>query len=222
MGVGQEHLVEFGEREATELLSCGHKRNVADHLQGRKHRLRFRVLNVGHFKTTLKDRLNIKQTAIHATQNHVTKVMDINIAALNEFFFLGGQIKLFIKALSEIAFDQRPLRGNQRAVKIGVFTVTQAQNVVRILTQLFKGLGVVGLVVAVFGVRLGDVFKTGHRQHGDDKLVKLSDGHLIAVFNTAEDGFNDFVTRRLINGFIATHGGLIDRDRDLLWVEVFK
>ena len=152
MGVGQEHLVEFGEREATELLSGRHKGDITDHLKGGQNSLRFRVLNVGHFKTTLKDRLNIKQTAIHATQNHVTKVMDINIAALNEFFFLGGQIKLFIKALSEIALDQRPLRGNEGAVEIRVFTVAQTKHVIGILTKLFEGLGVIGFVIAVLGV----------------------------------------------------------------------
>ena len=204
------------------MLSCGHKRNVADHLQGRKHRLRFRVLNVRHLKAALKDRLNIKQTAVHTAQDHVAQVMDVNVTAFNQFFFFGRQIELFIKALCQITLDQRTLGGHQGAVKVSIFAIAQTKHVIGILTKLFEGLGVIGFVIAVLGVRLGDVFKTGHRQHGNDKLMKFSDGHLVAVFDTTENGFNDFVTRRLINGFIAAHGGLIDRNRDLLRVEVFK
>ncbi len=217
--VRQQHLVEFGERKAAELLGRGHERDVADHLKSGKNRLGFGVLHVGHFKAALQHVADVKEAAIDAAQNHVAQIVDIDVTALDEFLFLAGKIELLVERLREVALDKRALRRNERAVEVCVFTVAKTQHVVGVLTQLLERLCVGLLVVAVFGVGVGHFLVLQEGEHGDHHFVELGNRHLFAMFHTAVDLIGDLVQVVGVNDLVAAKGRLLDGALDFLGIE---
>ena len=217
--IGQEHLVEFGKRKAPELLSRCNKRHVADHLQRGQHRLGFGVLHVGHLKATLQHVADVKEATVDAAQDHVAQIVDVNIAALNEFLFLAGKVELFVERLGEVALDERTLGRDQGTIEVCVFSVTQTKHVIGVLAQLLERLGVSLLVVAVFGVGVGHFLVLQEGEHGDHHFVELGNRHLLAMFHTAVDLIGDLVQVVGVNDLVAAKGRLLDGALDLLGIE---
>ena len=220
--VGEQNLVEFGEREAAELLRGRDERDVADHLQGRENGLRFRIFDVRHFKAALQHRADVEETAVDAAEDHVAQVVNVDVAALDQFLFEAREIELLVEALREVALDERTLRRDEGTVVVGVFTVAEAQDVVRVLAELFEGLGVGRLVVAVFGVGFAHFLHLKEGERGDHEFVEFRHGHAVAVFNAAIDFARDGVERRLRHDLVAAKGRLAHGVGDFRRVVVFN
>ena len=219
--IGKQHLVEFGQRKAAELLGGGDQRDVAHDLKRGEDRLRFAVLDVAHLEAVFEHPADVEEAAVDAAQDHVAEVMDVDVAALDEALFLLREVELLVEALRQVALDERALRRDQRAVVVRVFAVAQAQDVVRVLAELFKRLRVCRLVVAVFGVGFGDFLELEEGERGDHEFVKLRDAHFRAAREAVLHFLRDLVHRLGGNPLVATEGGLLDRGDDLLRVEVF-
>ena len=219
--IRQQHLVEFGKGKAAELLSGGHKRDVADHLQSRKHRLGLGVLHVGHLKAALQDVADIEEAAVDAAQNHVAQVMNVNVAALDQLLFLAGQIELLVERLREVALDERTLGRHKRAVEVGVLAIAQTQHIVGVLTQLLEGLGVGLLVVTVFGVGVGHFLVLQESQNRDHHFVQLGHGDMVAMLHAAIHLIGNLIQMIGVNHLVAAKRRLLDGALDLFGIEAF-
>ena len=220
--VRQQGLVQFRERKAAELLGRRDERNVAHHLQCRQNGFGFGVAHIAHLEAAAQDRTDVKEAAVNASEDHVAHVVDVDVAAVGEFFFAPREIELTIEALREEPLDERTLGRNEGRIEVRILTVAETQNIIRILTQLLEGLRVVVLVVAVFGIRRRNILEAKGCERTDHELVKFGHGHLFARLQTFRNrvrhGEHGFVRDLLV----AAEGCLHDGLDDLLRLEVFK
>ena len=221
LDIGQEHLVKLGQREAAELLGGRHKRDVTDHLKSGKHGLGLGILDVRHLEAALEDVADVEEAAVDAAEDHVAQVVDVDVAALDQGLLLARKIELLVEALREVALDQGALRGDERAVVVSVLAVAEAQHVVGILTELLERAGVRRFVVAVFGIGLRHLLVLLGGENGDDKLVKLKHGHLVAALKARTDLTDDAGETLVVDERVAAEGRLLHRVNDLLVNEFF-
>ena len=147
--------------------------------------------------------------------------MNVDVAALDEFFFPAREVELLVKRLGEVTLDQGPLGGHQRAVEVGVFAVPEAQHVVGVLAQLLESLGVGLLVVAVFGVGVGHFLVLQEGQNRDDELVQLGHRDLIAVLDAAEHLVGNLAQMIGVDHLVAAKRRFAHGAHDLFGIEAF-
>ena len=162
--IRQKHLVDFWNRKPTKLLCRSTQRNISDNLDSRKNRIRFRVFDVGHFESALKDISHIEQTAIDVVQDHVSKVMDINVSSVDQFKFSTTKIELTIEFFSSGSSNETSLSGTQRAIEVGVLFITQVQNIIGTVLDMIPRLGIGVLVVSVLLITISNLFESNGLQ----------------------------------------------------------
>ena len=220
--VGQQHLVELGEREAAELLRGGDERDVAHDLQSRQNGLRLRVADVAHLEAALEDRADVEEAAVDASEDHVAHVVDVDVAAVGEFLLAPGKVELAVERLREEPLDEGALGGDEGRIEVRVLAVAEAQHVVGILAELLEGLGVVVLVVAVLGIGGRHVLEAEGRERADYELMEFRDGDLLSGLKAARDRVRHGVHRLIGNLLVAAEGRLHDGVDDLLRLEVLE
>ena len=151
--------------------------------------LRFRIFDIAHLKAALQNRCDVKETAVDRSEDHVAHVVNVDVAALCERLLGFREVELLIELLREIALDQDALSGNERRVEVRVLAVAETQNVVGFLADLFEGLGVGRLVVAVFGVRIRDILEAEGIERRNDEFMEGRNRNSFLILNAFFDGF---------------------------------
>ena len=151
--IRSQDLFHTGNGKSAILLAGCAEYNVSDHVECHVKGLRLIIPEISHFKTACQDFLYIEQTAVHRIPSG-RHIMDINISVIHCLKFLYCHKKLLIQGLIQFIKDQASLCGNQSAVCIGIFLISNVHDGLALFINIIQHLHKILLIIAVIPVTL--------------------------------------------------------------------
>ena len=133
------------------LLAGSGKNDVADDVKGNVQCLGFVVPQVAHFKTAGQNAFYVEQAAVHGVTSG-RHIMDVDITVTARLKFFCGHEEFLVQFFVQLIEYQRAFCGNQSAVGVAVFFVTDVHDGLAFFVNFVQHFDKVLFVVAVITV----------------------------------------------------------------------